>query len=90
MKHAISEVVQISITRNGGNINDVVPTLDETDHPKLYPILNHVDGEPVLPPDLQTCHQSWETDSFLEEHPYMAISFVLDGTQYTKGTFHNC
>ena len=84
MKHFISEIVQLSITRNGGNLNGFVPTLAENDFPRLYPILNHLDGKPFLTPDLRTCPRSWETDVFLGEHPYLAISFVLDGTQYTK------
>ena len=84
MKHCISEIVQLSIMRNGGNLNGFVPTLAENDCPRLYPILDHVDGKPFLPPDLQTCPRSWETDVFLEEHPYVAISFALDGTQYAK------
>ena len=64
-------------------MNDYVPNLTETDHPRIYPILNHRNGQPFLPPDLQDCAQSWERNQFLEEHPYVAISFVLNGTQYT-------
>ena len=67
MKHCISEIVQLSIMRNGGNLNGFVPTLAENDCPRLYPILNHVDGKPFLPPDLRTCPHSWETELFLEE-----------------------
>ena len=84
MKHVISEIVEISIRRNGGNLNEFIPSLDKNDAPKLYPILNHVDGGPFLAPDLQTCPRSWETDFFLEEHPYVAISFFHNESQHTK------
>ena len=84
MKHVISEIVELSIRRNGGNLNEFIPSLNENDSPRLYPILNHVDGVPFLTPDLQTCPHSWEQNQFLEEHPYVAISFVLNGTQHTR------
>ena len=61
-----------------------MPNLAETDHPRIYPILHHGNGQPFLPTDLQDCPHSWEKNTYLEEHPYVAISFALDGTQYTK------
>ena len=84
MKHVISDAVQLSIANGDGDINDFVPNLTETDPPHLYPILNHRNGQPFLPTDLQDCPHSWERDQFLEEHPYVAISFVHNGTQHTK------
>ena len=69
MKHVISDVVQLSTTNGDGDINDYVPNLTETDPPHLYPILNHRNGQPFLPPDLQDCGHSWERNQFLEEHP---------------------
>ena len=84
MKHVISEIVELSIRRAGGNHNQFIPSLNENDAPRLYPILNHADGAPFLPPDLQTCPHSWETDFFLEEHPYIAISFCHNENQHTK------
>ena len=84
MKHVISGVVQMSMINSDGNINDFVPNLIKTDRPRIYPILNHHDGHPFLPPDLQDCPNSWENNQFLEEHPYVAISFVLNGTQHTR------
>ena len=84
MKHVISDVVQLSIANGDGDINDYVPNLTETDPPHLYPILNHRNGQPFLPPDLQDCAHSWERNQFLEEHPYVAISLVLNGTQHTR------
>ena len=84
MKHVISGVVQMSMINSDGNINDFVPNLIKTDRPRIYPILNHHDVHPFLPPDLQDCPNSWENDQFLEEHPYVAISFVLNGTQHTR------
>ena len=84
MKHVISEIVELSIRRNGGNLNEFIPSLSDNDAPRLYPILNHVDGVPFLTPDLQTCPHSWGKDFFLEEHPYVAISFIHNENQYTK------
>ena len=84
MKHVISDVVQLSIANCDGDINDYVPNLTETDPPHLYPILNHRNGQAFLPPDFQDCPHSWEQNQFLEEHPYVAISFVLNGTQHTR------
>jgi hypothetical protein len=84
MKHVISEIVELSIRRNGGNLNEFIPSLSENDAPKLYVILNHVDHAPFLTPDLQTCPHSWGKDFFLEEHPYVAISFFYNENQYTK------
>ena len=84
MKHLISDVVRLSIANGDGDINDYVPNLTETDPSHLYPILNHRNGQPFLPPDLQDCAHSGEKNRFLEEHPYVAISLVLDGAQYTK------
>ena len=84
MKHVISEIVELSIRRAGGNHNQFIPSLSENDAPRLYPILNHAGGAPFLRPDLQTCPHSWETDFFLEEHPYVAISFCHNGNQHTK------
>ena len=84
MKHVISEIVELSIRRNGGNLNEFIPSLSENDAPKLYVILNHVDHAPFLTPDLQTCPHSWGKDFFLEEHPYVAISFFHNENQYTK------
>ena len=84
MKHVISEIVKLSIRRNGGNPHQCIPSLSNNDAPKLYVIFNHVDGAPFLTPDLQTCPHSWEKDFFLEEHPYVAISFFQQENQHTK------
>ena len=84
MKHVISKIVELSIRRNGGNLNQFIPSLSKNDAPKLYVIFNHVDGAPFLTPDLQTCPHSWEKDFLLEEHPYVAISFFQQENQHTK------
>ena len=84
MKHVISEIVELSIRRNGGNLNQFIPSLSNNDAPKLYVIFNHVDGAPFLTPDLQTCPHSWGKDFLLEEHPYVAISFFHNENQHTK------
>ena len=74
----------MSIANGDGDIRDCVPNLTETDPARIYPILNHDNGQPFLPPDLQYCAHSWEDNQSLEEHPYVAISFVHNGTQHTK------
>ena len=84
MKHIISNAVQMSIANGDGDISDFVPNLTETDPARIYPILNHDNGQPFLPPHLQYCAHSWEDNQSLEEHPYVAISFVHNGTQHTK------
>lgn len=84
MRHMISTAVQMSITNGDGNIDDYVPRLLYNDVPRVYSILNHRDGQPFLPPDYQTSPDTWETDHYLEEHPYMAVSFVFAGSQNTQ------
>ena len=84
MKHTISNAVRMSIANGDSDISDFVPNLTETDPARIYPILNHRNGEPFLPPHLQHCPHSWEHNQSLEEHPYVAISFVHNGTQHTK------
>ena len=84
MKHVISEIIELSIRRNGGNHNQFIPSLSKNDAPKLYVILNHVDYAPFLTPDLQTCPHSWGKDFLLEEHPCVAISFFHNENQHTK------
>ena len=74
----------MSIANGEGDIGDFVPNLTETEPARIYPILNHDNGQPFLPPDLQYCAHNWENNQSLEEHPYVAISFVLNGTQHTK------
>ena len=56
MKHIISTAVQMSIANSDGDIDDYVPRLLYNDVPRVYPILNHRDGQPFLPPDyLSAC-----------------------------------
>ena len=62
MKHVISGVVQMSMINSDGNINDFVPNLIKTDRPRIYPILNHHDVHPFLPPDLQDCPNPQSTE----------------------------
>ena len=64
MKHVISEIVELYIRRNGGNLNEFIPSLSKNDAPRLYVILNHVDYAPFLTPDLQTCPHSWKKRLF--------------------------
>ena len=82
MRHIISAAVQMSI--GDGDIDDYVPQLLYNDVPRVYSILNHRDGQPFLARDYQTGPDTWETDHYLEEHPYVAVSFVFAGSQYTQ------
>ncbi len=84
MRHVISTAVQMSIANGDGDIEDYVPRLLHSDVPRVYPILNHSGGQPFLPPDCRTSPGSWETDHYLEEHPYVAVSFVFAGSQNTQ------
>ena len=84
MRHIISAAVQMSITNGDGDIDDYVPRLLYNDVPRVYSILNHRDGQPFLPPDYQPSPDTWETDHYLEEHPYVAVSFVFAGSQNTQ------
>ena len=84
MKHIISAAVQMSITNGDGDIDDYVQRLLYNDVPRVYSILNHRDGQPFLPTDYQTSPDTWETDHYLEEHPYVAVSFVFAGSQNTQ------
>ena len=84
MRHIISTAVQMSITNGDGDIDDYFPRLLYNDVPRVYSILNHRDGQPLLPPDCQTGPDTWETDHYLEEHPYVAVSFVFAGSQNTQ------
>ena len=71
MRHIISIAVQMSITNGDGDIDDYVPRLLYNDVPRVYSILNHRAGQPFLPPDYQTSPDTWETDHYLEEHPWI-------------------
>ena len=84
MRHIISTAVQMSIANGDGDIDHYVPRLLYNDVPRVYPILNHRDGQPFLPPDYQTGPDTWETDHYLAEHPYVAVSFVFAGSQNTQ------
>ena len=84
MRHVISTAVQMSIANGDGDIDDYVPRLLRSDVSRIYPILNHRGGQPFLPPDYQISPDSWETDHYLEEHPYVAVSFVFAGSQNTQ------
>ena len=84
MQHTISSAIELSIINGTGKLEDYVPRMRPQDKPQLYPILNHRDGDPFLPPDLQLSHDSWQNNPYLEEHPYIAISLVVGDTQYTK------
>ena len=84
MRHVISAAAQMSIANGDGDIDDYVPRLLHSDVPRVYPILNHSGGNPFMPPDCQTSPDSWETDHYLEEHPYVAVSFVFAGSQNTQ------
>lgn len=84
MRHIISIAVQMSITNGDGDIDDYVPRLLYNDVPRVYSILNHRAGQPFLPPDYQTSPDTWETDHYLEEHPYVAVSFVFANAQNTQ------
>ena len=82
MRHIISAAVQMSIAN--GDIDDYVPRLLHSDVPHIYPILNHRGGQPFLPRDYPTSPNSWETGHYLEDHPYVAVSFVFAGLQNTQ------
>lgn len=84
MRHIISAAVQLSIANSDVDINGYIPRLLYNDAPRVYSILNHRDGRPFLPSDYQTSPDSWETNPYLEEHPYVAVSFVFAGSQHTQ------
>ena len=84
MRHISSTAVQMSIANGDGDIDNYVPRLLYNDVPRVYSILNHRDGQPFLPPDYQPSPDTWKTDHYLEEHPYVAVSFAFAGSQSTQ------